>query len=108
MTLKKELEAQLLSLSPEEKAKAIQILAHSLNVWHGIEKTPGVMGGDACIVRTRIPIWLLVSYRRLGTSDAELLDNYPTLSATDLANAWAYAEANADEIETAIREQQEA
>lgn len=107
MTLK-ELEAKLLSLSSQEKAQAIQILARSLNNWHGIEKTPGVMGGDACIIRTRIPVWLLVSYRRLGVSDAQVLDNYPTLSATDLVNAWAYAEANADEIETAIREHEEA
>lgn len=38
MTLK-ELEAKLLSLSPEEKAQAIEILARSLNNWHGIEKT---------------------------------------------------------------------
>lgn len=109
MTLKKELEAQLLSLTPSEKAQAIQILALSLaSTWAGIEKTPGVMGGDACIIRTRIPVWLLVNYRRLGASDAELLDNYPTLSATDLANAWAYAQSNADEIETAIREHEEA
>lgn len=52
-------------------------------------------------------VWLLVSYRRLGISDAQVLDNYP-ISATDLVNAWAYAQSNADEIETAIREHEEA
>jgi uncharacterized protein (DUF433 family) len=43
----------------------------------------------------------------LGISEAELLENYPTLRAADLANAWAYAEAYLDEIETAIQENEE-
>lgn len=109
MTLKKELEAQLLSLTPSEKAQAIQILALSLaSTWAGIEKTPGVVGGDACIVGTRIPVWSLVNYRRLGASDAQILNDFPTLRAGDLVNAWAYAQSNSVEIETAIRENEEA
>ncbi|MBW4670120.1 MAG: hypothetical protein KME60_22590 [Cyanomargarita calcarea GSE-NOS-MK-12-04C] len=36
-----------------------------------------------------------------------LLTSYLSLSATDLANAWAYAEAFPDEIETEIRENDE-
>lgn len=103
MTLK-ELEQHLLALSPPEKVKAIELLAQSLgNTWQGIEKTPGVCGGDACITKTRIPIWVLVEARRLGYSDADLLMNYPTLSANDLTNAWAYAQAYPDEIELAIQ-----
>ncbi len=103
MTLK-ELEAQLLSLTPVEKAQAIQILAHSLtNTWIGVEKTPGVVGGDACIVRTRIPVWTLVNYHRLGASDTQILEDFPTLRAADLVNAWAYADTHPDEIEKAIR-----
>ncbi len=69
-----------------------------------LKKKPGVCGGDACIASTRIPVWVLVNYRRLGCSDTELLKNYPTLRSSDLANAWVYAEAHPDEIETAIRE----
>jgi uncharacterized protein (DUF433 family) len=107
MTLQ-ELETQLLSLTSSEKLEAIQILSHSLSRnWRGITKTPGVCGGDACIEGTRIPVWVLVSYRRLGVSESELLYNYPTLSATDLANAWVYADANPEEIDTAIRENDE-
>ena len=51
---------------------------------------------------------MLVNARGLGISEAELLEDYPTLRAADSANAWAYAEAYPDEIETAIREQEEA
>jgi len=109
MTTLKELEAQLLSLAPSEQAAIIQLLSNNLaNTWEGIRKTPNVMGGDACIRETRIPVWLLVSCRRLGLSEAKLLENYPGLSATDLANAWAYAAAYPDEIEITIRRQDEA
>ena len=58
-------------------------------------------GGDACIKQTRISVGVLVNARGLGISEAELLEDYPTLRAADSANAWAYAEAYPDEIETA-------
>ena len=103
-----ELQNQLLSLSSSERSNLIQFLTHSLEApWQGIHKTPGVMGGEACIRDTRIPVWLLVSYRRLGLSEAKLLDNYPTLTANDLVNAWSYASAYADEIDWTIAQQDE-
>lgn len=108
MTLK-ELLPQLLALTSEEKAQAIQLLAQSLsNFLSGIQKTPGVMGGEACIRQTRIPVWLLISYRRQGASDAHILEGHPDLCAADLVNGFAYAEAHIDEIDRAIREQEEA
>src|SRR5215210_2397281 len=67
-----------------------------------IESRPGVAGGDPCIVRTRIPVWLLEQARRLGTSEAELLKSYPTLRAEDLANAWAHVRSHREEIERQI------
>jgi uncharacterized protein (DUF433 family) len=74
----------------------------------GIKKTPGVCGGDPCIANTRIPVWVLVQSRRLGMSEAELLQNYPTLRAEDLTNAWTYASSHADEIDRQIAENEEA
>jgi uncharacterized protein (DUF433 family) len=107
MTLK-ELEKQLLALTTDEKAQAIQLLFQSLsNTWQGIEKTPGVCGGDARIAKTRIPIWSLVNYRHLGANDLRILQDFPHLSAADLANAWAYADAHPEEIETAIARNEE-
>ena len=104
-----QLHPQLLALSTEEKAKAIQILVASLSGhWVGISKMPGVMGGDACIRQTRIPVWLLVSLRRQGATEADLLEDYPDLTAKDLTNAWLYAEVYADEIETAMQRQEAA
>ena len=105
----RELESQLLALSEAEKAQIFKVLSFDLaHAWPGIEKTPGVAGGEACIVRTRIPVWVLEGYRRLGWNEARLLENYPTLRAADLVNAWAYADAHPEEIERALQINQEA
>jgi uncharacterized protein (DUF433 family) len=70
----------------------------------GVESTPGVCGAEPCIVRTRIPVWVLEQARRLETSEEELLRSYPTLRAEDLANAWAFVRSHRCEIEEQIRD----
>lgn len=74
----------------------------------GIEKNPSIMDGVARIIRTRIPVWVLVGLRDDGMSDVDLLANYPSLSQADLNQAWAYAHRHQDEIERVLHEQQEA
>jgi uncharacterized protein (DUF433 family) len=70
-----------------------------------IQKTPGVIGRDACIRNSRIAVWMLVEAKRLGFSDEELRERYdPPLTQADLETAWAYAAAQAEEIEQAIRD----
>lgn len=66
-----------------------------------------MVGGDARIAETRIPVWSLINYRRLGASDAQILEDFLTLDAGNLVNAWAYANAHPDEIEAATRENEE-
>jgi uncharacterized protein (DUF433 family) len=73
-----------------------------------IVKTPDVCGGDARIKGTRISVWGLEEWRRLGWSDAQILDAYPQLKPEDVAAAWAYVEQHPDEIEGTIRENREA
>ena len=67
-----------------------------------IEKTPGFCGGKARVSGTRIPVWLLVAYRKSGRSDARLLEFYPHLTAADLEAAWDYYHHNANEVERDI------
>jgi len=74
----------------------------------GIESRPDVCGGEPCIVRTRIPVWLLVQGHNLGTSEADLLNAYPSLRAEDLANAWAFFRGHREEIERQILENEAA
>ena len=74
----------------------------------GIDASPGVCGGEPCIVRTRIPVWVLEQARRLGVTEADLLHSYPTLRAEDLANAWAFVRLHRDEIEAQISDNEAA
>jgi len=74
----------------------------------GIESTPDVCGGEPCIVRTRIPVWVLVQARRLGASEADLLRSYPGLRSEDLVNTWAYYRLHREEIEQQILENEAA
>ncbi|MBM4047429.1 MAG: DUF433 domain-containing protein [Planctomycetes bacterium] len=93
------------ALTRAEKAQLLQSVVRDLgDAFPGIESKPGVCGGEPCIVRTRVPVWLLEHARRLGTSEADLLRSYPTLRAEDLANAWAYARSHRAEMDRQIRE----
>jgi uncharacterized protein (DUF433 family) len=103
-----ELKQQILSLSSVEQHEIVRLIQAQTNSWTGITKTPGVVGGDACIRNMRIPVWSLVQYRHMGANDDRILEAYPQLTATDLANAWAYAEAFPDEIASAIAANEEA
>jgi uncharacterized protein (DUF433 family) len=68
-----------------------------------VSKMSGRCGGQACVRDLRIPVWAVVNCRRLGMSDAEILRSYPDLRPPDLEAAWDYAAAHTDEIDEAIR-----
>ncbi len=105
MSVLESAEELLAKMSRAEKAQLLQWAARDLgDAFPGIENRPGVCGGEPCIVRTRIPVWVLEQARRLGTSEAELLRAYPTLRAEDLANAWGYVRSHGDEITRQIEE----
>jgi uncharacterized protein (DUF433 family) len=96
-------EELLAKLSRAEKAQVLQWAARDLgDAFPGIESRPDVCGGEPCIVRTRIPVWILEQARRLGTSESELLRSYPTLRAEDLANAWGFVRSHREEIDRQI------
>ncbi len=102
-------EIEVSKMSRSEKVKLLQWLVRDLSdEFEGIEKTEGVCGGSACIEKTRIPVWFLENARRLGVSEAGLLQNFPTLTAEDLTNAWAFVRSHQEEIEREIKENEEA
>jgi uncharacterized protein (DUF433 family) len=104
-----EFEKLLDTMTRGEKAHLLQLIARDLgDSLPGIDSTTDVCGGEPRIIRTRIPIWVLIQAKRLGTSEADLLRSYPTLRAEDLANAWAYFRSHKEEIEQQIRENEEA
>jgi uncharacterized protein (DUF433 family) len=73
-----------------------------------IQKSPGRIGGAACIRGTRIAVFMLVEDRKLGVTDHTILtDYYPSLTAEDLKAAWDYYDSNREEIDEAIRRNNE-
>lgn len=109
MDVLRETESLLSRMNRAEKAQVLQWIARDLGgAFPGIESRPDVSGGEPCVVRTRIPVCILVDARRLGTTEAELLHAYPTLRAEDLANTWAYYRAFKDEIDAQIVENEAA
>jgi len=96
-------------LTRGEKARLVRDIVLQLDEsYPGIDSQPGVCGGEPCVVRTRIPVWLLVQSRKLGLSEAEILRSYPTLRAQDLVEAWSYWQAHSQEIEKQIAENESA
>jgi uncharacterized protein (DUF433 family) len=105
----RQVEELLPCLSRAEKAQLLRLVVQELDdAFPGIDSSPGVCGGEACIVRTRVPVWALEQSRRLGMSEDQLLRSYPTLRAEDLVNAWAYVRSHRVEIEDDIRENETA
>lgn len=103
MTTPAEREKMLAEMAGAEKSEQLGWSVRDLaDEVPGIESTPGVMGGVPCIARTRIPVWLLEQARRLGTSDADLLRDYPTLTIEDLTSAWDYVRTHRAEIDAQI------
>lgn len=97
-------------MSRGEKAQLLQWVVRDLSgdAFPGVDSSPDVVGGAACIVRTRIPVWVLVQAKKLGATEADLLQAYPSLKAENLANAWAYYRINRAEIDREIVENEEA
>lgn len=104
MTKLEQARSLLATLTREEKRELLARIALDLgDTVPGIDAESGVMGGDPCILRSRIPVWSLVRARQLGAAEDDLLRAYPSLRHTDLANAWTYYDSHRAEIEGQIR-----
>lgn len=72
-----------------------------------IRRAPGVCGGEACIGRTRIPVWLIVSFAKQGATTAEILRSYPSLTPEHIKLTREYYEAHQEEVDSGIRRQED-
>ena len=100
-----ETQSAVASLPRQDRARLFFWMAADLaDQLPGIEFDPRVCGGAARIAGTRIPVWSLESWRRLGSDDAEILRNFPTLQASDLVNARRYVARHPQEIDREISE----
>ena len=105
MTVLEKATAFLPKMSNSEIAQLVQMAAHKIaSDFLGIEKTPNVCCGSACVIRTRIPVWSIVEHKKMGIENEKLLINFPILRSQDLANSWANYVANKNEIDAEIAE----
>ena len=58
-----------------------------------ISKRPDRCGADACVPDTRITVWGLIAYQRLGMSDSDIRRAVAGLTQADLDAACEYAAA---------------
>ena len=80
------------------RALAEAALAGEADADAPVRSTAGVMGGDACVRRTRVPVWMLVGYKGAGFSDERILANFPGLTAADLIAAWDHNAAHGERV----------
>jgi uncharacterized protein (DUF433 family) len=116
MTTLADVEAAADALSAEQKQELISFLATRLRpgISHRdssstsstaateINKTPGVCGGAACVRDTRIPVWTLVQLKKLGRTETQLVDDFPSITQIDLDAVWNYYREHPNEIDQAI------
>lgn len=123
MPLVEQILSKISSLDPVEREEVAFALSEQMIPFHpfmfnwlqprrfqefpSIVSTANVCGGAARLIRTRIPIWTLERMRQLGLQEIDIMRSYPTLRAVDLVQAWSYAARHPDEIEKAIRENEE-
>ena len=60
------------------------------NLLDRISINPNVCFGKACIKGTRIWVSLILDYLANGDSEAQILENYPSLTPADIRAAMAY------------------
>jgi uncharacterized protein (DUF433 family) len=87
------------ALPRQDRARLFVWMAEDLaDQLPGIEFDPRVCGGSARIAGTRIPVWTVEAWRQQGAEEEEILQSYPSLQPSDLANAWNYVARHRNEI----------
>ncbi len=70
-----------------------------------IEATPGICGGRARLAGTRVPVHRIAGYYRLGYAPEEILGLLNSVTLPQVHAAIAYALANPQETEEALRQE---
>ena len=61
-----------------------QALRPMIPKFRRIVRRPDTWGGKAVVAGTRIPVFLLAAKLKSGWTEADLLDDYPSLTAEDV------------------------
>ncbi len=72
-----------------------------------ITRKEGVCGGRSIIEGTRIPVWSIIKWYKIGLSIEEILRGFPHLSPSQVYDAFSYYYDNQNEIEMDIAENED-
>jgi uncharacterized protein (DUF433 family) len=73
-----------------------------------ITRTPGVCGGKACIAGTRIRVMdIVIWYEHQRMTPDEIVDQFPTITLSDVHTALAYYYDHIEEIRAEMRREEE-
>ena len=72
-----------------------------------ITREKGVCGGRSIVRGTRIPVWSLVKWYKLGMSVEDIIREFPQLSPSQVHDAFSYYYDSKDEIEKDIAENED-
>jgi uncharacterized protein (DUF433 family) len=61
-----------------------------------------ICGGQAVIKGHRIMVWILVEMRNEGFNNDQILEQYPSITESDVQNAFKYYETHKQEIDDQI------
>ena len=67
-----------------------------------ISKKKGVCGGRSIIEGTRVPVWSIIKWHKLGVSIEEIIREFPLLAPSQIHDAFSYYYDNQKEIENDI------
>jgi uncharacterized protein (DUF433 family) len=72
-----------------------------------ITRQGGVAGGRSIITGTRIPVWSLIKWYKLGMSVEEIMREFPQLAPAEVHDAFSYYYDYPDEIEQDIAQNEQ-
>ena len=72
-----------------------------------ITRKKGVCGGRPTISGTRIPVWSIIKWYKLGMSLEEIIREFPQLTPAQIHDAFSYYYDNQEEIEKDIADNED-
>ena len=72
-----------------------------------ISKSKGVCGNRSIVTGTRIPVWSIIKWYRIGMSVEDIIREFPQLTPSQIHDAFSYYYDNQEEIEKDIVENED-
>jgi type III restriction enzyme len=83
------------------------VAAKKISTHPYIVRQKGICGGRSVIKGTRIPVWSLIKWYKLGMPVEEVIREFPQLAPAQVHDAFSFYYDNPDEIEQGIADNED-